>query len=138
MNFHFPGEILGVRPSNDFLKIGILIRKGLPLYCLKRFREFSGASEAEVRHILWMTEADLQNRERRRRLSSRESDRLFSAVKILTDAYIFFKEGINAKKAVIDFLHRPLAPDFPLPPIRLMGTEAGRGMDSKKSIAVYL
>ncbi len=81
MNFHFPGEILGVRPSNDFLKIGILIRKGLPLYCLKRFREFSGASEAEVRHILWMTEADLQNRERRRRLSSRESDRLFSAVR---------------------------------------------------------
>ena len=91
MDFNFPGGILGLRPPNDFLKIGVKIRKGLPISCLNRFQKLSGASDDEAMHILWMTEAELQMRKRKRRLSSRESDRLFSAAKCLHGVYCYFR-----------------------------------------------
>jgi uncharacterized protein (DUF2384 family) len=125
MEYYFPGEILGVRAPNDFSKLGAKIRKGIPFSCLVRFQRLSGASDEEIRHILWMTEEDLPARKRRKKLSPRESDRLFSAAKYLTSVYTYYKAMDKGKEEVIRFLHHPIAPDMSIPPIRLMGTEAG-------------
>ena len=124
MDFYFPGEILGLRPPNDFQKIGAKIRKGLPISCLNRFQKLSGASDGEARHILWMTEKELLARKRKGSLSSRESDRLFSAAEFLCSVFCFSRKG-RISEDVIRFLHRPIAADLPVPLIRLMGTEAG-------------
>ena len=137
MEYYFPEEALGIKTPRNFIKLGALIRKGFSFSCVIRFQELSGASDDEVRHILWLKDIDFKARKRARRLSAQESDRLFSAAKYLAYVYGHFRAKNKCKDDVVLFLHNPIGPDLPLPPIRLLGTEAGIEMANTVLSGVY-